>query len=136
MIYSENHCAKCFLHPTVTITKPRICPFPTSLQTVFTGTDWECNCAAKTALLPSLQMDRLGHGLDHSLPSYNRNLTVSDHAGFIVSEGITKAMNNPFHIRLAFHKSHKSAVNLQERTELCLEKRFFKNPWKMHVFYN
>lgn len=85
----------------MTTIKPRICLFPTFFQILFTGADWECNHAAETALLPSLQMDRLGHDLAHNLPSYSRNVTTSGHVVFIVSEGITKAMNDPFHIPLA-----------------------------------
>lgn len=61
-----------------------------------------------------------------NLSNHNRNVIVSDHAVFIVSEGMTKAMNNPFHICLAPHKSHNSALNLQERTELCFQKNMKK----------
>lgn len=121
----------------MTIIKPRICLFPTFFADFFTGADWECSHAAKPALLPSLQMDRLAHDLDHNLPSCNRNVTISDHAVFfIVSGGITKAMNNPFHLHLALHKSHNSAVSLQERTELSFNKNLKEKLWKICVFQN
>jgi len=125
--YSDNHKAKALLVAHL------VCSFRPPVQTGNTTT------LTEAALLPSPDMQRLLHELGPQLTqlqSYT-HITFSDDAVFIVSEGITKAMKNHFHTPLAPHKPHFlcSAVNLQERIELCFPKNL-KKQWTFCIFQN
>lgn len=114
----------------MTAIKPRLCPSPT----IF----------AAHAHLCRLGTQPHGRGHSASFPGEGQAwpwtgpqlaqlqagvyISFSNHAAFIFSEGMTKAMKNPFHISSAPHKPCflYSAVNLEEATELCHPKKFEK----------
>lgn len=76
MRYSENHCARGLLRPTVTNIKPRICPFPTFFAALahLCRLGMQPHCRGCSASFPRCTGE-LAHELAHNLPSHRAVLT-------------------------------------------------------------
>lgn len=124
--YSEKHCARGFLCPTMITIKPRLCPSSTFFAALAhlcrLGTQPGCRgCSA------SFCAD--GQAWPWTGPQLVQLTGLCSHYFSLSDEDITKAMKNPFYLPLAPHKPHflYSAVNLQERTELLFPKNLQNN---------
>lgn len=105
----DSYCTRA-LCSAVTRTRLRLCLSPTFSH-------W--NCSAEAALLPP-QKWRGWLQSSPQLAQQQECACVPDHAGFIVSEGMTRATKDPFHIISATHKLELlySTVNLDKNWTL------------------